>query len=137
MPERKGASKFDSDCVQGDGSYVMIHARTVGEILGDMRERESRDNLWYRLGRWIAKMLDALLPFKRRVSDYEIQRDLVYQVLSYVVDWNWVDGHGKPLAKPQEDRSVAEQITNDEFAFLMECVYGSVQSANQKNSSTG
>jgi len=68
-----------------------------------------------------------------------LQRDDTKQALSagnkviadHVVEWNWVDSDGAPLAQPKDDPAVVRQLTNWEYKYLLDLILGS--SAERKN----
>lgn len=127
MPERKGTRTFDTSDVQGEGSWVQIRAMTVGEVLASQREVEARDNLLYKVGAFLGRLV------RHRPPQSELTRQFLARSLQYVQAWNWVDSAGEPLPAPAEDPRVLERLTNDEMALIVACVRGERQSEERKN----
>jgi hypothetical protein len=92
MAQRQSTRKILSDEVQGAGSYVMLRALEYGLI----EERMKLD----------ADDRGAILEFNREF------------VKAIVVDWNWVDDAGEPLALPADDPAVISRLVMPEFEWL-------------------
>lgn len=134
MVKRMGVRTVTTPEVQGDGSWVKVRAATIGEILDARREQETRDNAWFRMGRWLGRVFSWLLPNRPKSAPVsQITRDFTYRVIGYIADWNWVDGDGEPLPDPKENPSVVESLTDDEMSALIDAVYGGRRSEEQKN----
>ncbi len=106
MPKRQNIRRFPSEAVQGEGSWVEVSRLTVGEA----READRLRN-------------DPGVDSFEAVSG-------IYQ--NHVRAWNWVDDDGKPLPLPKDDPGVVDKLTDQEFAFLGDCLAGSEE--EQKNS---
>lgn len=134
MSKRMGVRTIATPEVQGPESWVKIRAATVGEILNAQRERETRDNIWFRMGRRLGRIFGWLSPNRSKPDPVsQITRDFAYRVIGYISDWNWVDGDGSPLPIPRENPSVVESLTDDELSCLVGAVYGGQRSEEQKN----
>jgi hypothetical protein len=48
-------------------------------------------------------------------------------VREHIVEWNWCDEEGKPLAQPAEHPEVFDQVTDEELEFLAQHVAGSAE----------
>lgn len=107
MPARQSQiMRIESTEVQGDDSFVVLRKLTVGEveILQKRKERE--------------KWTDYL--FGMRI------------LASRIVEWNWVDGDGNPLAQPSDKPEVIRLLTEDETKWLAE-QQGLTSEADAKN----
>ena len=96
MPERlnKLLKRIDSADVQGDGSYVMMKAPTIGDIR------------------------DGALP---DTTDRAANMDFAVNLLGKLVkEWNWVDDNGDPLPQPNED--LINGLPYAEIKFLMDAL---------------
>ena len=94
MPQRinKLIRRIDSKPVQGDGSYVLIKAPTIGDIR------------------------DGILPDG---SDKNASMEYATFLLGRLVqEWNWVDDKGEPL--PQPNPEIISGLPYGEIKFLME-----------------
>ena len=106
MPQRKSTRRFESPDIQGDDSWIEVSRLTVGEArqINQAQGKTDQDSF------------EAVLP--------------LYQ--SHIVNWNWVDDDGEPLPLPKDDPGVIDQLTDQEFAFVAECLSGDEET--QKNS---
>jgi hypothetical protein len=106
MPQRKSIRRFPSIEVQGEDSWVEVSRLTVGEAR-IINEQQGKDNL---------DSFEAVLP--------------LYQ--KHIIDWNWVDDDGKQLSLPKDEPGVVDQLTDQEFAFIANCLSGGDEET-QKN----
>lgn len=132
MPERIGSRTVATEDVQGPGSWVQIRPATVGEILARQREVEQRDNVWYKIGVFLGRVVGALGLRKRETSS-DRTSIFAYWAIDYVKAWNWVNGDGEPLPSPEDDPSVVERLTQDELTAIVEAIHGQRKSEEQKN----
>ena len=44
-----------------------------------------------------------------------------------LIEWNWVDDDGRSLPLPSEDKSVLDQLTDEEFLFLAKALGGDAE----------
>lgn len=101
MPQRSNTRKVMSPKVQGKDSFVEFRKITYGESK--------------------ALRLEA----KAHKDDEEWQMSSSEALLTdHIVDWNWVDGEGKPLPLPKDDPTVIEILNDDEITFLTDLVRG-------------
>jgi len=92
MAKRVSVIKYNTDEVQGEGSFVVLSALKVKEIR-ELRQQGKK------------KGFDA----------FEGGIQLLAQ---HVVDWDWVDDEGEPLPLPKSDLGVVDLLTNDEAELL-------------------
>ncbi len=96
MPERinKLLKRIDSAQVQGEGSYVLMKAPTIGDIR------------------------DGIIP---DTTDKMANMDFAIGLLGKLVkEWNWVDDSGNPL--PQPDEALIKELPYAEIKFLMDAL---------------
>jgi hypothetical protein len=127
MPQRANVRTFDTSSVQGEDSWIKLRPMTLGEILAVQRDAEERGTVWYKLGRWLGRLV------KRRPSPVEIACRNMATTIRYVRGWNWVDDDGQPLPFPNDDPRVLDRLTLDEMQIITACVNGERQSEEQKN----
>lgn len=104
MPRQKRTIRHDSSHVQGEGSWVELSKLTWGEIKA----------------------------MRKVVEETEGNADLQFEagedrIIKHVLDWNWADEDGNPLPKPQDDPSVFDDLTDEEFGFLADAMVGSAE----------
>lgn len=134
MPVRKGERQVFTPSVQGDDSWVIVRAATVGEIINAQRELEIRDNLWYRIGSWISRALAFLFPKRRRSNaPSDVTRSIAYNAISFIREWNWTDAKGEPLPCPVDEPSVVEVLTAAELQVVRNAISGRLGSEQEKN----
>lgn len=92
MPVRKyhKIRRFDSEEVQGEGSWVDLHSMTWGDV---------------------TKVMDG--GSLKELDDAEVGIELIANM---VVDWNWVDDDGEPLPQPTPD--LIKSLPVEELMFL-------------------
>lgn len=98
MPRRQRIKRFESEEIQGDGSYVKCSALTIGERR-DISTFANEEHSEMDIVEW---MLDILA--------------------ANVHEWNWVDDAGEPLPQVVDDPDVVDALTNEEVKFLMDCI---------------
>ncbi len=136
MPERIGTVRYDTEDVQGVGSWVEMAALTWGEAM-DIRQRvEDESRLFPTLLARIRAIL-AWVGFAKLSSALEREQRVVRWALQRVIAWNWVDSGGNPLPLPSEQRDITYRITLAEAQCIVACANGNRRSAERKNSSTG
>ncbi len=104
MAKRVSVVKYETDEVQGEGSYVVLSALKVKEIRA-LRQKGKDDET------------DAF------EGGLEI-------LAKHVVDWNWVDDDGKPLDLPKDNSDVIDELTNEEAELLSELLIGDKEAKN-------
>lgn len=107
--------RFDSADVQGPGSYVVLRRpnwKAMRGALGAFQAAGGEANA----SEAGLMMMDALLP-------------------EMIVEWNWVDEAGEPLALPAEDPTAIDELEPTEAIWLVQAASGLVN-VDQKNSAT-
>lgn len=94
MAKRKSVRRFDTDEVQGEGSYVVMTAFKVKEIRAARQAKREQGD------------------------DFDGVEAGVQALRTHLVEWNWVDDNDQPLPKPQDEPSVIDDLTSDEAEFL-------------------
>lgn len=107
VAQRQNINTFDSEEVQGEGSWVKVRAVPYGEAKANMRRAAEA-----------ATDEDRLKLGEQAIA-------------SYVVEWNWVGDDGKPLPQIHGDPTVLDLLTGAEMGFLKECINGE-RSAQKK-----
>ena len=91
MPQRQNQVTHKSDEVQGEGSFVVMHRLTFGQV----------------------QKFGPLL-----LSDEKYVEGVNALLVACVAKWNWVDDEGQPLALPSEGLNL-DILSNDEILFLI------------------
>ena len=104
MPKRKTVKRFETDEVQGEGSYVVISGVKVREI------REARS--------------------KTDDPNYDDMEFGLSMLTDHILEWNWVDDLGNPLPLPSERPEVIDELTTEESEYLAELLVGSEAAKN-------
>lgn len=114
MSKRVSVIKYETDLVQGEGSYVVLSALKVREIRA-LRQK----------GKEAEKAEEA----GEDTDDAAFEGGL--KILSeHVVDWNWVDDEEKDLPLPKDDPDIIDDLTNDETEFLSDLLTGGKEVKN-------
>ena len=100
MPSRQNRRKVLTPEVQGDDSYVVVTLPHVQEIQAIM-EQEGDNRRSFKVGSQI--------------------------IADHVVEWNWVDDDGKPLACPKGEPKAVGHLTTYEYRRLIEILLGSTE----------
>ncbi len=104
MSERLTATRrVPSDDVQGEGSFVVMRNLTVAEATDFIKSASG--------------------------NAVEIRADFL---AGKVVEWNWVNDEGAPLAQPSEDAEVLRSLTLPEQAWLVAHLFARPE-AERKN----
>ena len=92
MAKRNSTKRIDSDVVQGEGSYVVVRRLKIGgwRTLREKSAKEDADN-------------------------FAIDLETIQE---YIVEWNWVDDDGEPLAFDAVD-----DLTIEEKSFLIGAIF--------------
>lgn len=117
MAKRMRQRRVSSDSVQGTGSYVLVRSITMGEA----RELERVGNLTYIPD---PELTDEENETLQTTFNEDRERQSQTLLARYIVEWDWVDDDGNPLAQPPEDPTVFDQITNLEIEFLQKALRG-------------
>ena len=101
--------KIPSEQVMGEDSFVVVKRPGFGDLegidLGALVEAKES-------GKITIGVLEALVPMLKRI----------------VVDWDWVDDEGNPLAKPKDDPDVIDALHIDEQTFIVDNIdFGDVE----------
>lgn len=99
MARRTSVRRYDTEEVQGEGSFVVLSSMKVKEV------RALR------------------LASKQAKAAGEDDGDAAFEgglkiLADHIVDWDWVDDGDKPLPLPKDDPNVVDELTNDEADFL-------------------
>ncbi len=128
MAKRQAILTFDSEDLQGQGSFVKIRMPAWGDIkklrkteaILAAEEKEAEGN-----AHAVADIAD------RRLA---LTEDLI---VAHVVEWDWVDDEDNPLPRPKNSPEVLDQLTVTEIEFLAGAMGGNdEQEENRKNSPT-
>lgn len=95
MPKRQATSKVNSEEVMGEDSWVVLRHIKYARALEVMGYLEDED-----------------------LTELEQEKVMADVVAEAVVEWNWVDEDGKPLATPKEGLELGELYTH-EIQFLV------------------
>jgi hypothetical protein len=94
MPKRQDANRrIVTTEGQGEDSWVVLSKFTLGEAEA-VRAHEKQDG------------------YDQFAESVQLLRD-------HIIDWNWVDYDGTPLAKPRQDEAVLRKLTDDEMLYLV------------------
>lgn len=117
MATRKSVKRFETESVQGEGSFVILSSPKVEQIL-----------------EWQEKAA-ALKPEGKAkgLSDAEAIKIGMEMLAEHIIDWDWVDDHGQPLPVPNGDVDVIAQLTMEETNLLSDLL----TDAGSKNSVSG
>jgi len=100
MAKRTTVKRFDTDEVQGEGSYVVLSSLKVKEIRHLRNADKAKDN------------------------DFDAFDEGCKLLAQHIVDWNWVDDEDQPLPLPKGKVSVIDMLTNEESEFLSDLMTG-------------
>jgi hypothetical protein len=103
--ERKSVRRIDTSEVHAEGSFVVVSGLKVKEI------------------RALRKLSDS--------EDYDSFESGLQILRDHIVEWNWVDDDGEPLANPKDNPDVLDELTSGEVEYLSNVMIG--QDANSKN----
>ncbi len=124
MPKRSSCRVIKTPDLQGDDSFVLVSMLTLGES----DEWDVARAGWQKL----AKKGDEE---SRRKASEASKRYTCETLARHVLDWNWVDDAGAPLAKPKGDPAVFDRLTAEELDFVTQAVIGRTE-AERKNSAS-
>lgn len=116
MPERQRTKKHDSKEVQGAGSYVIIRAITVKGA--KLLQKQAAQPV-------IPDDASAADWLRIESEHAELVAQLTNEFMAdSIMEWNWVDDEGKPLAQPKDDPTVLDELTPEEIGFLSDHMGG-------------
>ena len=96
MAKRTTVRRFDTEEVQGEGSFVVLSSLKVKEV----------------------RRLHKLTDVKEGEEEPDAFEEGVKMLANHIVDWDWVDDDGNPLPKPKGKISVIDMLTNEESEFI-------------------
>jgi hypothetical protein len=110
VAKRKGTVRFNSDEVQGEGSYVLVSPLTVGEA---------------------KELYNSARPGKdAKDVDEQVLEISFDTIAAHVVEWDWVDYDDKPLPLPKDNPAIVDRLNVNEIKFLAECLTGNEAKKN-------
>lgn len=99
--KRLSAKRYDSDAVQGEGSYVVLMRPNMRQMKEVMSANKANGH--------------TPTEEERNLANLEAAIKLVGELL---IEWNWVDEEGKALPLPRKDKKIMESLTDLEVNFL-------------------
>lgn len=118
MPERQNVRTVKTTALQGSDSWLKYRPVTVKEA--DHMAELQRQKMALRYNPGESDEEDDEIEQEWRALD----REIMDVIASALLDWNWVDNDGKPLAKPNGNADVLNELTMAELAFVGECIHG-------------
>lgn len=110
MARQVKTKRVETTDLQGEGSYVVLRSPKWGLLRKAQKQAASSGDA--AAGMTFA---DELL-------------------VKSVLDWNWTDDDGQPLALPKDAPAVLDDLDSDEVAFLIEKITGAfTETSNQGN----
>lgn len=96
--------RFETDEIQGEGSYVVMRTMSRGERKHLERVRDQNRDTWEEDGRDI------------------FNKECDTTIVACLVDWNWTgaDGEALPLPRVPEDM---DALSDEESEFLFDAMY--------------
>lgn len=85
-----GKIKVDTSSVQGEGSYLMLSALTLGEMRAIIERQDGEGAV--------------RVPYA--------------EIAPHITEWNWVNIKGEPLPFPSVDPGVLDFLTDEERQFV-------------------
>lgn len=107
MPKRQSFFTVDASSVQGEGAWVRFRKPKLRAI----RAMKTADN-------------------DKDADKFELGLDMVKD---HLLDWNWVDDDGAPLANPVESPDITDELNLTELEFLALALVGEEEENNLKN----
>ena len=89
--------RYETEEVQGEGSYVVLSSLKVGEVR-KLRKQSDGEG-------------DEVLAGLKMLS-------------THILEWNWVDDNDKDLPLPKGKIAVMDELTNEEVELLSELLIG-------------
>lgn len=102
MAKRQAILTFDTEEVQGEGSFVKLRMPLWGEIKKQrkqLREMEEADKSKFEIEDVKIGMTETML-------------------INAIVEWDWVDEEDNPLPRPKDEPAVIERLLSNEIEFL-------------------
>lgn len=101
MPQRKSVVKHITTAAQGDDSWVIMQRPTVGQM---------------KLAQRAVAASAKLSQDEKDAQSFEVGMQVIKDC---VLEWNWVDGNGKPLDQVPANPDVVDELTDQEVIVLM------------------
>ena len=117
--------------MQGEESFVKVRRLKVAEsrVLLKSLKTQKKEMAAVRRDKALSDEEKEL-----RLEELEAEQNekafeaMLRQYIDHVLEWNWVDDDGKPLAQPCPE--VLDDLTNDEIRFLGEALAGDTDEKN-------
>lgn len=109
MPKRLYIRTYNTEEVQGEGSFVKLRDRSYGK----------------------SKEIAAQVA---NMTDEEKAESVLQDMRDRILEWNWVDDDGQPLPLPSEDPDLFDRLYEQEVQLLTKVIRGQVELANRKSS---
>lgn len=103
MAKRISVRKFDTEKVQGEGSYAILSSLKVDEV--------------------------RKLRIQGKDPEFDAFEGGMELLAEHIVEYNWVDDEGELLPLPSEDPTVIGKLTHAEADYLADLMIG----ASSKN----
>jgi hypothetical protein len=124
MPKRQNIYTYNSEEVQGEGSWVKIRAMTYGRQK-ELREAAAEAKALgqaVKSGGMTPEEMEAALQDGGAASKLLSMNDEL--LIELVYSWNWVDEDGEPLPLPEDEPEIIQGLTIQEMQFLSEAIKG-------------
>lgn len=123
MAKRITATRFNSEAVQGEGSFVVMSQLTVKEAKSLFNQSRG------------TAIGDTGETQELTAKDEQIIEVSFDTIGAHVVAWDWVDDNGDPLPLPKDDPGAIDLLNIDEVKFLAECLTGKDKAKNSVSGS--
>lgn len=129
MPNRLSVKTVPTPTIQGDDSYIKYRPITMNEAR-DLREKtkEIENKRTKALADYSAKINKPVADFTEDETNLAFEYagltdevlNFIYKEFSkFILEWNWVDDDGKPLAQPNTDYKVLGVLYSHEYNFIL------------------
>ena len=109
MATRLSTTRFESEEVQGEGSFVVLKAIKVSEV----RELRNKSK-----------------AAKESGEEFDFFEEGLKMLAGRVLDWDWVDDEGNLLEKPSDNPEVVDELTEAEASFIIDLLLGGKEAKN-------